>query len=444
MSLPKGWIKTELQSIGKIVTGKTPSKKNTDFYGGNCLLVKPGDLDKKIFVTNTEDKLTELGLDDAPAIPSGSVMVTCIGNMGKVGIASQKLATNQQINSIVPYGDIVDSKYLYFYTKTLKPWLEQESSATTISIINKSKFSTAPILLAPLNEQKRIAKKLDELFATVESIKTRLDNAPYIIKRFRQSILAAATSGKLTEEWREENGVTKWKYTALKDVTTKVGAGSTPRGGKSAYKESGISLVRSMNVHFKGIKYKNMAFIDDDQAKKLSNATIQEEDVLLNITGASIGRVTLAPSDLEGARVNQHVSIIRTKKDELLPQYLNLYLASPVTQKWIQSENYGGTREALTKIMILNYEVPKPCIEEQKEIVSQVESLFTLADTLEAKIEAAKKRVDRLSQSILVKAFSGELVPQDPSDEPAEKILERIKAGQEKEKLKKTRKIQRI
>lgn len=187
-----------------------------------------------------------------------------------------------------------------------------------------------------------------------------------------------------------------------------------------------------MNIHFKGIKYKNLAFIDDEQAKKLSNVIIEEEDVLLNITGASIGRVTLAPIELVGARVNQHVSIIRTKVAELLPQYLNFYLASPITQKWIQEENYGGTREALTKTMILDYEVSKPSVDEQKEIVSQVELLFTLADNIESKIEASKIRVDKLTQSILSKAFKGELVMQDPKDEPADKLLERIKAEQKK------------
>jgi type I restriction enzyme S subunit len=132
-------------------------------------------------------------------------MVTCIGKLGKIGITTKPSATNQQINSIVSNKNI-SSKYLYHYLSTIRRWLEQEASATTVSIINNGKFSKGPVKLPSRVEQQQIADKLDELLAQVDILKTRLATIPKILKRFRQSVLAAAVSGKLTEGWSEING----------------------------------------------------------------------------------------------------------------------------------------------------------------------------------------------------------------------------------------------
>ena len=112
-----------------------------------------------------------------------------------------------------------------------------------------------------------------------------------------------------------------WPYVKLADATTKVGSGATPRGGKASYKESGTPLIRSMNVHFDGFKYDRLAYLDDAQARALDAVEVRANDVLLNITGAAIGRVTVTPARMDGARVNQHVCIIRPKP-ELNPSFL--------------------------------------------------------------------------------------------------------------------------
>ena len=128
-----------------------------------------------------------------------------------------------------------------------------------------------------------------------------------------------------------------WESMKTEDIATKVGSGSTPRGGSESYKESGTPLIRSMNIHFDGIHYEGLAHIDDEQADSLKNVEVFTDDVLLNITGASIGRVTQAPKEMNGARVNQHVCIIRPKR-ELNPTFLSKYLASPSVQRIIMSE----------------------------------------------------------------------------------------------------------
>jgi len=203
--LPNGWYQTFLSEVGEIITGNTPPKKEKDNYGNSYPFVKPGDLDCGGEIIRSLEMLSEKGRKKAHLLRKGAVMVTCIGNLGKVGIAGRVLATNQQINSIEFNQNVVYDEYGYFYCLTLKDWLEKEASATTVTIINKGRFSRAPFLLPPLNEQQLIAAKLDTIMPKIEAVNTRLERIPQIIKRFRQSVLTAAVTGKLTEQWREEH-----------------------------------------------------------------------------------------------------------------------------------------------------------------------------------------------------------------------------------------------
>ncbi|MFQ3617552.1 MAG: restriction endonuclease subunit S [Cyanobacteriota bacterium] len=213
-----------------------------------------------------------------------------------------------------------------------------------------------------------------------------------------------------------------WEWTTVADVAEKVGSGSTPRGGAESYKLSGIPLIRSMNVHFDGLKLDGLAYLDDKQADELKNVEVKTSDVLLNITGASIGRVTQAPPEMDGARVNQHVCIIRPNPI-LDAAFLSKYLASPGVQKWIMAEEYGATRQALTKQMILNFDIPLPPLNEQRRIVAKIEELRDRHQAAKQALEAVPKLCDRFRQSVLAAAFRGDLTAdwreQNPDVEPA-------------------------
>jgi type I restriction enzyme S subunit len=174
-----------------------------------------------------------------------------------------------------------------------------------------------------------------------------------------------------------------WPLKPLKSLAVKIGSGATPSGGRESYFTEGIPLIRSMNVHFAGFEPKGLVFLSDEQAKQLANVTVQPGDVLLNITGASIGRVTTAPPEMAGARVNQHVAIIRPIK-ELDAQFLAKFLASPAIQRMIDDIQVGATREALTKGMIEHFDIPLPSLAEQMRIVAKVGELMVLCDRLEA------------------------------------------------------------
>lgn len=194
----------------------------------------------------------------------------------------------------------------------------------------------------------------------------------------------------------------------LGGVTTKVGSGATPRGGEAAYKPSGIPLIRSMNVHFDGFRRDGLAFLDEEQARALKNVEVRAGDVLLNITGASIGRVTVAPTAMDGARVNQHVCIIRPDQ-HLDSSFLRWYLAAPSQQRLINGIESGATRQALTKEKILGFEVPLFPLSRQREIVAEIEKQLSRLDDAVANLKRVKANLKRYRASVLADAVEGDL-----------------------------------
>jgi len=239
--------------------------------------------------------------------------------------------------------------------------------------------------------------------------------------------------------------VTEGESVLLADVTTKVGSGSTPRGGEASYKSKGVPLIRSMNVHFDGFRREGLAFLDDDQARALKNVEVRAGDVLLNITGASIGRVTVAPDTMDGARVNQHVCIIRPDA-RLDSSYLRWYLASPSKQHLINGIESGATRQALTKEKILGFHVPLPPLDVQREVVAELEKQFSRLDEAVANLKRVKANLKRYKAAVLKAAVEGRLVPTEAelarregrSYEPGAQLLQRIlveRRGQCKRKV---------
>ena len=208
---------------------------------------------------------------------------------------------------------------------------------------------------------------------------------PNAVAKMRELVLDLAATARLVKPTGE------WPKQPLKHLATKIGSGATPAGGRESYFTEGIPLIRSMNVYFRGFDKSGLAFLSNEQANQLSNVIVQPNDVLLNITGASIGRVTVAPSEMAGARVNQHVTIIRPTA-ALLSRFLAIFLASPLVQKMIDEIQVGATRQALTKGMIEKFEIPVPPLAEQKRIVAKVDELMALCDQLEAQQQERQAR----------------------------------------------------
>lgn len=257
--------------------------------------------------------------------------------------------------------------------------------------INASKLKELEIPLPPLEEQKRIAAILDQADALRRLRRRALDR----LNTLGQAIFHEMFGDRLATS----------SVSLLGDLTTKIGSGATPRGGDAAYKAAGIPLIRSMNVRDGYFSERGLAYLDDNQAALLRNVQVKAKDVLLNITGASVARVCIAPEEMDGARVNQHVAIIRTTPD-LIAEFLEAFLLLPQTKNRLLSiAESGATRQAITKSQISELEIPNISLVEQERFVDRlmrVQRTMTLST-------AHGERSEDLFTSLQHRAFRGEL-----------------------------------
>lgn len=189
-----------------------------------------------------------------------------------------------------------------------------------------------------------------------------------------------------------------WDKVRLGDICTKIGSGSTPKGGSSVYQKRGISFIRSQNVYNLAFDISGLVFINEQTAEKLNGVTLEENDVLLNITGDSVARTCMVPKSLLPARVNQHVAIVRPSKEKLDPFFLMYYLASPFMQSYMLNlaVGKGASRNAMTKEMIENFEIPCPHLDIQKKIVSVLRPYDNLIKNNQKQIKLLEEAAQRL------------------------------------------------
>ncbi len=291
--------------------------------------------------------------------------------------------------------DELEPKYLYYFLQNVN--LGSLGYARHYRLLKEINV-TYP---KSLTEQQRIVSILDKVFAAIDKAKANaeqnLKNAHEVFDCYLQEIF----------DKKDES----WNVRSLKELTTKIGSGATPRGGRESYKKEGISLVRSMNVHDWEFKYEKLAYIDNKQAKELEGVTLQENDVLLNITGASVARCCIIPKEYLPARVNQHVSIIRPKKDVLDANFLNFLLTSkPYKDQLLIIGEQGSTRQAITKAQIEAFKIIFPDYKEQQSIVNKLDALRAETQKLKAIYQKKLDSLEELKKSVLQKAFAGELI----------------------------------
>ena len=301
-----------------------------------------------------------------------------------------------------PLEGLLPDYLLYFINSPLaKNQFNKRLKGIGVPNLHLEEIREVEIPLPPLPEQKRIVAILDEAFSAIATAKQNaeknLQNARELFESYLQSVFANQREG--------------WEAKRLGDVTTKIGSGATPRGGNESYKDEGISLIRSMNVHDRNFKEKNLAFIDEEQAKDLSNVTLEENDILLNITGASVARCCIIPVEYLPARVNQHVSIIRPKQGVINSYFLNYLLTSKFYKdQLLFTGEQGATRQAITKVQIQDFKICFPkSLPDQRSIVAKLDALSAETKKLESIYQQKLADLGELKKSVLQKAFNGGL-----------------------------------
>ena len=231
-----------------------------------------------------------------------------------------------------------------------------------------------------------------------------------------------------------------WAWSRLHPLTIKIGAGSTPAGGAAVYSNSGIKFIRSQNVYDNGLVLNDVAYISEEINQKKSGSIVKPQDILLNITGGSIGRCALVPDDFDIANVNQHVLIIRLVEVSLR-QYIHSVIISPYIQEQILSKQVGSGRGGLSAETTSSFLIPIPPIQEQYAIQDKLQQCISCVSEIAIEKTNIINLVSKAKDKILDLAIRGQLVPQDPNDEPASVLLDHIRA--EKDELVKQGKIKR-
>jgi type I restriction enzyme, S subunit len=353
--------------------------------------------------------------------------------LNKVVRADQDGYCTTEIVPLRP-SEAIDGGYLFYWLKhpAFLEYVTSVSHGLNMPRLGTEAGKEAPLVLAPLNEQKRITDKLDAVLAQVDACRERLDRMPAILKRFRQTVLAAATSGKLTEEWRATvsgDDLLDWKTLTLESLLDgKPRNGYSPRAVEHETAVKSLTLTATTTGRFRPEHFK---YIDEDIPRS-SHLWLQPGDILIQrantIEYVGISAIYdgppsgfIYPDLMMKCRANARV----------LPMFLHYVLLSEPVRRHFR-ENATGTAGNMPKInqqMVLSAPALVPPLSEQSEIVHRVEALFAYADRLEACHTAACVQVGCLTPALLDKAFRGELVPQDPNDEHASVLLEHIRAA---------------
>lgn len=315
-----------------------------------------------------------------------------------------------------PHG--IEARWLYYFVRTaefIEAMSQLVQGALYPAVRGKDVLST-PIPIAPISEQRRIADKLDRVLARVDAANEHLSRVEPLIKRFRQSVLAAATSGRLTEETSATS-----RQVMLQDVALDFSYGSSEKSKPHGK----VPVLRMGNIQGGSINWSDLVFTDNES--EIEKYELTYGDVLFNRTNSPelVGKTAIYD---RGPRAIYAGYLIRIKcTEELNPFYLNYCLNSPMGRAYCWSVKSDGVSQSninAKKLAAFSFRLPS--IEEQSEIVRRVEKLFAFADRLEERLSQAQAAVQKLTPALLAKAFRGELVPQDPNDEPASELLKRL------------------
>lgn len=385
------WSLVPLNSIARIVTGSTPSKSEESYFGGNVPFVTPAELDLG-FVSTSKQSLTQKGATVSRLIPKNSVMVCCIGSLGKVGISAVPLVTNQQINSLVVNKEIACPLYVYFFCKTLKATLEKIAPKTTVAIVNKTKFSEIKIPLPPLETQKKIAAVLEK----AEQLRKDCQQMEQELNSLTQSVFIYMFGDPVTNP-------KGWDIGSIGDLVTSANYGTSE---KASVEKSGYPVLRMNNITYEGEwDLSSLKYIELPENNK-DKFLVKKGDLLFNRTNSKelVGKTAVYREDkpmayagyLVRARCNERAN------SEYISAFLNSNYGKTILKNMCKSivgmANINAKEFQKIKILI-------PPVELQNEFSNRI---FNIRCIVKQTVEQ-ENELNLNFNSLMQRAFKGEL-----------------------------------
>lgn len=440
------WVEIELGSISIIFNGNSINEKiKKDKYQN----VKKG-----LNYIGTKDVHfnAEVNYNNGIRIPleenkfriaqKGSVLVCSEGGSAgkKTAILNEDVCFGNKLYAITNTYDIYYNNYLFYYTR-FKAFFDDFKNQMNgiIGGVSLKKFKTIKIPIAPLPEQRAIVSKIEELFSEIDNGISNLKEAKEKLIIYRQAVLKTAFEGKLTKEWREKNLIEhNWENITTGEVMDDIFSGSTPKA--NFLNENGdIQFLKVYNLCFDGTlnHSKDPVFIPNEIHNNQNKRAITKKgDVLINIVGPPLGKVSVIPESSD-REFNINQAIVRFRpNDRILSKFLAYFLQNPVTIAWLSSTSKATAGQYNVKVTTCRLiPIKLPTVIEQLQIVQEIESRLSVCDNTISNIEEALEKSKALRQSILKKAFEGELLSKQELEqcrleadwEPAEKLLEKIK-----------------
>lgn len=423
--VPGNWCWTTVNGVSDVITGSTPSKKHPEYYGDEFPFFKPSDLDAGRFVYEASEYLTDAGISVSKIIPAQSTAVCCIGSIGKSGFLMRSGTTNQQINSSIPR---IEPLYLYYYfqTDTFINNLWSKASATTISIVNKSKMESCVFPLAPIHEQQRIVERIESLFAKLDEAKEKAQAVVDSFEDRKAAILHKAFTGDLTARWRKRNDVSddSWKMLRFDDCVEAMQNGIAKRKGDSG---EPYVVLRLANLSDDGFNENDLREIILDE-KEQKNYVLHSDDVLMiRVNGSkdNVGKQYRITNQKRWAFCDHIIRIKYT--NSILPQYIVYFAKSDTYRQYIKDNMVSSAgQNTISRKGMARLQVPVPMKDEQEQIATTLTSLFEKEQQAKEAAEQTLAQIDTMKKSILARAFRGELGTNDPTDESAEELLKRV------------------
>ena len=471
--IPIGWAKCFLGDVLVVKNGY--AFKSTDYSSEGIPLIRISDIQNGKVSTLNSALIPQNKANLDFLIETGDLLIAMSGaTTGKIGVYEglHLCLQNQRVGNFKIYSkDLLDKNFRNFYVDSLRKQIEITAYGGAQPNISSSLLEGFEILLPPLNEQRRIVAKLEKLLAKVDTCKERLDKISAILKRFRQSVLSAACSGRLTADWRENNpDVEPGKILLQKIQKAHELAGGHKQGNAASPTEgvhnltsssfpngweiaelrdicepgrpitygilkpgaeilNGVPYIRVADFPNNRLKLEDIRRTSAEIDKAYARSRLRTGDILLSIRG-TVGRLCKIPPELNEANITQDSARLSIQS-VVNSDYICWFLKAMPTQKRMQNAIKGVAIRGINIGDVRALQIALPPYEEQQEIVRRVENLFKTADQIEQRYQKARTYIDQLTQSILAKAFRGELVPQDPNDEPASVLLEQIRAERE-------------